>query len=407
MIHFLKILSLSGLLLLAACSETARVVPFAPVALDVPAQAPATGPRISNYQDSGLIISWMERGEDRTTLKYSRYQSEGWSPAAIVVEGQDWFVNWADMPTVTPLGHGRLAAHWLQKSADSTYAYDVVYTQSADNGDTWSEPLRPHTDGTPTEHGFVSMFAVGSSTGLIWLDGRKMVNEATDDPLASGMTLRSAFIDENLSLHGEQLVDDLVCDCCQTDVAIAASGPVVVYRDRSIEEIRDIFVTRFVDGRWSPGRPVAEDRWRIPGCPVNGPSIAANGDTVGIAWFTGADDRPVVKFSSSEDSGETFSEAIEVVDGSVLGRVGIVLLDDGAVAISWLQVSEGGIGEVYVRRVDSTGILGPAHIVSHGAGSFSVPQLARSGDDLVLVWIESSDSVDQISSARVPIAALP
>jgi hypothetical protein len=250
------------------------------------------------------------------------------------------------------------------------------------------------------------MFADGASTGLIWLDGRKMVNEVTDDPLASGMTLRSAFIDEDLALHTEQLVDNLVCDCCQTDVAIATSGPIVVYRDRSVEEIRDIYVTRFVDGRWLPGQAIAEDRWRIPGCPVNGPSIAATGDTVGVAWFTGAGDRPVVKFSSSEDSGESFSEAIEVVDGSVLGRVAIVLLDDGDVAISWLQVSSGGIGEVHVRRVDATGTLGPSHIVSHGAASFSVPQLARSGDDLIFVWTESDDSVDRISSARVPIAAL-
>ena len=404
--RFLKTLPICGLLVLVGCSETAPVVAFDPQALGVPAQVPATGPRISGYRDTGLILSWMERGENRTTLQYSRYQDDGWSPAESVAEGQDWFVNWADMPSVTPLGDGRLAAHWLQKSAESTYAYDVVYTQSADNGDTWSKPLRPHTDGTPTEHGFVSTFADGASTGLIWLDGRKMVNEDTDDPLANGMTLRSAFIDENLALHGEQLVDDLVCDCCQTDVAIATSGPVAVYRDRSIEEIRDIYVTRFVDGRWLPGQAIAEDRWRIPGCPVNGPSIAATGDTVGVAWFTGANERPVVKFSSSEDSGESFSEAIEVVDGSVLGRVAIVLLDDGDVAISWLQVNSGGIGEVHVRRVDSAGTLGPSHIISHGAGSFSVPQLARSGDDLIFVWTESHDSVDRISSARVPIAAL-
>ena len=77
------------------------------------------------------------------------------------------------------------------------------------------------------------MFSDGPRTGLVWLDGRKMVNEVTDDPVASGMTLRAAFVDENQNVEQEQLVDELICDCCQTDIAVASSGPVAVYRDRS------------------------------------------------------------------------------------------------------------------------------------------------------------------------------
>ena len=381
-------------------------MPFEPQALDVPAQIPATGPRVSSYRDSSLILSWMEPGDDGTALKYASYEDGTWSEAKGVIEGQDMFVNWADTPSVKPLGDQRLAAHWLQISADLPYAYDVVYTQSVDNGVTWSEALRPHTDGTPTEHGFVSMFADGPSTGLIWLDGRKMVNEVTDDPLASGMTLRSAFIDENLALHREQLVDELICDCCQTDVAIASAGPVAVYRDRSTAEIRDIYVTRFADGGWLPGTPVAEDNWEIPGCPVNGPSIAANGKTVAVAWFTGANNRPVVKLSFSIDSGETFSAPIEVIDGSILGRVGVLLLDNNDAAVSWLQAGSDGKGDVNVRRIGKNGTVGPIHSVNDGTASFSVPQLARSGNDLIFVWTESENFVDRISSARVPIAAL-
>ena len=402
----LNLFAVSGLLLLGACSKTEPVVLFEPQALDVPARVPATGPRISGDQGTSLILSWMEPDEEDTSLKYSRYQDGQWLPAKIVVEGHDMFVNWADMPSVTPLGDGRLAAHWLQMSADLPYAYDIVYTQSGDDGVTWSEPLRPHNDGTPTEHGFVSIFPNGSHTGLIWLDGRRMVNEETNDALASGMTLRSAFVDENLTLHREQLVDDLICDCCQTDVALAVSGPVAVYRDRTRDEIRDIYVTRFADGGWLPGKPVADDNWEIPGCPVNGPAIAANGKTVAVAWFTGAADHPVVRLSFSDDGGETFSAPIEVIDGSVLGRVGVLFLDDDDVAVSWLQPGNGGKGDVHVRSIGKNGTLGVIHTVSTGAASFSVPQIARSGDDLVIVWTESEDFVDRIASARVPVAAL-
>ena len=125
-----------------------------------------------------------------------------------------------------------------------------------------------------------------------------------------------------------------------------------------------------------------------------------------VAWFTGADNRPVVKLSFSEDSGESFAATIEGIDGGILGRVGLVQLDADNVAVSWLQTGREGTGDVYVRRISADGTLGPAHVVSQGAASFSVPQLARAGEDLIFVWTESDDYVDRILSSRVPITAL-
>ena len=392
-----------SLFLLAGCSETP--VPFEPQLVDVPASVPATGPRISGDETTGIVLSWMEQDDDGASLHYARLEDSTWSDANVVVDGVDMFVNWADMPSVQPLGTGRLAAHWLQMSADMTYAYDVMFAQSADDGQSWSEPIRPHSDGTPTEHGFVSMFSDGNRTGLIWLDGRKMVNEVTDDPVASGMTLRAASVDENQNVEQEQLVDELVCDCCQTDIAVASSGPVAVYRDRSTAEIRDIYFTRYIDGQWLTGKPVASDNWKIPGCPVNGPSIVADGNFVAVAWFTGSGGRPVVKLSVSDDSGETFSEPLDVADGSVLGRVGLAHLGKGAVAVSWLQSGADGSHDVVVRKIEA-GVAGSVHTVAHNAGSFSVPQIALDGEDLVFVWTETEEFENSVHSARVAAKAL-
>jgi hypothetical protein len=250
------------------------------------------------------------------------------------------------------------------------------------------------------------MFSDGSRTGLIWLDGRKMVNEVTDDPVISGMTLRAAFIGANQDVQQDQLVDELICDCCQTDIAVASSGPVAVYRDRSTAEIRDIYVTRFADGQWQPGNPVASDNWEIPGCPVNGPSIVADGDFVAVAWFTGAAGRPVVKLSVSNDSGVTFGKPIEVADGGVLGRVGLVDLGKGTVAVSWLQSGAEGSNDVAVRKFSADGSAGPVHTVATGVGSFSVPQIALAADDLVFAWTETEKFENSVHSARVAAKAL-
>ena len=231
-----------------------------------------------------------------------------------------------------------------------------------------------------------------------------MLNTATDDPRATGMTLRAAYVDDTQTLVDEQLIDDLVCDCCQTNIALAKSGPIGVYRDRSVDEIRDIAMTRHLDGIWQPGDVVATDNWEIAGCPVNGPSIAADGSLVAVAWFSAADE-PVVQLALSTDSGAQFSAPIEIIRTDTAGRVAAVLLDSGDVAVSWLDTTESG-GILSVRRVSANGLLGPIHIVSDGTSSLSVPQMALNGDDLVFVWTESSNDVDRVVSARVSVDAL-
>ena len=393
-----------GTTVLGGCSGDS--VPFEPQPVAVPAGIPATGPRISGDADSGLVLSWMEESDNGDSLFFSRLVPDGWSPAASVVGGVNMFVNWADMPSVQSMGGNRLSAHWLEKSGDSTYAYDIVFTQSLDGGGSWSDPIRPHSDDTQTEHGFVSMFADGSGTGLIWLDGRKMVNEGTDDPVASGMTLRSASVDQNSGIHKEQLVDELICDCCQTDVAIASSGPVAVYRDRTINEIRDIWITRRTEGTWQPGNPIADDGWEIPGCPVNGPAVVAVETFVAVAWFTAADDQPVVKLAMSGDNGESFSWQTDVDRGPVFGRVGLTLLPGNRVAVSWLRKGDNDLNELRTKAIGMGGLLGDAHIVATRVGAFSVPQIGVSGPDLVFVWTETDDRVNSIHSAKVPLKAL-
>jgi hypothetical protein len=260
---------------------------------------------LSAGPDDELILSWLQLQDDTATLRYARFTDGAWARASNVVESGNMFINWADLPSVVPLGNGHLAAHWLVTNGVHSHAYNIAVAESPDAGLSWSRPITPHTDGTDTEHGFVSIYPSGANAGLLWLDGRKMVNDVTDDPVASGMTLRS----------NDQVVDELVCDCCQTDVAVAASGPIAVYRDRSVDEIRDIFVARRIDGHWQAGVPVADDNWRIDGCPVNGPSITAHGERVAVAWFTAAVE-PLVRVAVSTDSGASFSAPVEVVASS-------------------------------------------------------------------------------------------
>ena len=388
---------------LAACTDADPAVFGEPVPLTVPAGSKVVGPRFAAGPDGRVVLSWMQRGESGATLRFSTLELGKWQAVVDVVTDPSMFVNWADLPSVTPLGNNHWVAHWLSKSADSTYAYDVLLAQSLDQGQSWSDPVRPHEDGTPTEHGFVSIHGQGDSVALLWLDGRKTVNEATDDPRATSMTLRSALVGPDGEVSQKQLVDEIVCDCCQTGVAISSDGPIAVYRDRTVDEIRDIYVSRFSNGAWEPGTPIANDGWEIAGCPVNGPAIDAQGDLVAIAWFSAANGNPVVRAALSSNGGRTFKTPVEIASRGSSGHVGIAIIDRHSVAVSWVESDNRGTNAINIRSVTTAGQLGRVRTVGRTDLIRLYPQMIRSEDMLILAWTDEIIDDPEIVSIRVPI----
>jgi hypothetical protein len=387
----------------AAGLASAAVVP-----LTAPVAEGSGEPHLSSSED-GLWLSWLEPvasegdGEgDRTwALRLAAVEHDALGPVRTVVQRSDFFVNWADFPSVVALEDGRLVAHWLQRGGEGTYDYGVRVAWSEDEGETWSEPWTPHDDGTPTEHGFVSLMpGAGEGVGLVWLDGRAYVEQ---DGVAETeeMSLRFRTASGPDGAGTETLVDGRVCDCCQTGAARTSDGWVVVYRDRSEDEIRDIFATRWVDGAWTVGRPVHRDGWHIAACPVNGPSVAASGDRVVVAWFTGAGEVPRVLAAFSDDQGTTFSEPIHIDGGAPVGRVD-VLLDGDHALVSWMETVGDG-AELRVRRVAVDRTADPPRTVAemNGARAAGFPRMERDGPDLVFAWTDASTDATRVRLARL------
>lgn len=374
------------------------------------AAAGSTGPNLARGADGTLVLSWIEPAGEGHSLRYSRLDGTNWTVPRTVASGDNWFVNWADFPSVVPISDTLWGAHWLVSRPAGGYAYDVHTAVSTDRGNSWSESIVPHTDKTDTEHGFVTLFPHNGRAGIVWLDGRKMVNEYDDNDVgASGTTLRAADINANLGISNEALVDDLTCDCCQTDVAITSNGPLLAYRDRTEDEFRDIYVAQLKDGQWQSGKPVASDDWEIAACPVNGPVVQANGETVAVAWFTGAGEKPLVKMAWSRDAGQTFSDPVEVSSERPLGHVGAVLLEQGDLVITWLHAIGRGGAELMLRRIKSNGEMGAPFVLTEANDvfAFSVPQISSVGDTLVVAWTTEANKKYGVASATIPESAIP
>jgi hypothetical protein len=398
----------------AADKPSSTQAPPSPAAWPVtvqPSTVPTTGttaePQLTSSKD-GVILSWLEQKGPTAILKFSERTAAGWSPAQTVASGNDWFVSWADVPSVMRSSDGTLVAQWLKAVDLKIEAYDLRLSYSRDNGKKWAAPFAPHHDKTISQHGFATLFeSPDKGFGLVWLDGRDTARHQSD-PENVEMGVYFATFDPSWKQTAEALANPRVCECCSTSIAVTSEGVIAAFRDRSPKEIRDIAVSRLEKGAWTEAIPVHVDNWQIDSCPVNGPSITARGRQVAASWFTTRDDKGHAYAAFSNDAGRTWSEPVRLDDDTSLGHVDIELLDDGAAVASWVEFT-GQRARLRVRRVESSGARSaPVEIAGSAAGRVSgVPRIARVANDLIVAWTESMGEEESNQQVKAAIVRLP
>ena len=369
---------------------------------DPPAAPGSTAPRLARFGDR-IVLSWVEPDADGVpTLRFSAREGRGWGAPGTVFHGAELASDWKDVPSVVPVGGGGLAAYWTLKRGRSKDARDLLVAMSRDGGLSWTNPARPHQDDTDTEHGMASLVPEGDdgSFGICWLDGRA---GARSDYGEGGTSLYWA--DWSGSGFGdEKLLDDRVCDCCQTSATGGPSGPLIAYRDRTASDTRDMSLIRREGAVWSAPQPVHADGWTLTACPTNGPSIASRGERVAVTWFTGANGQPSVWTAFSSDGGKTIGAPVRIDGGDPIGRVESTMLADGSTAVTWLE-RKGKLAEVRVRHVAKDGT--PAHPVIVAriaqARTAGYPSIVEEGDKTVLLAWTEPGTPGRIHAARIDL----
>lgn len=353
--------------------------------------------------DGRSYLAWLEPvPAGGHAFKFARLEGRAWGEARTIATGANWFVNWADHPSLTAAPDGRLFAHWLVNTGkkSGSYGYAIHARTSTDGGATWTPVFDEGMKNVSDYSGFLSFLPGAPETVAVYLtplhpdDGTGGHDDMVKTVGIARFGAGGAEIDR-------AIVDPDACSCCSTDLAWTADGPVAVYRDHEAGEIRDISIVRRVAGKWTAPAPVHRDGWKINACPTNGPAVAATGRRVAVAWFTAADDAPRVHAAFSTDAGATFSAPVRVDDGTPVGWPDVVMFDDGRTIVSWLERTANGVGEVRVREVSAAG-PSPAHTVAktvsgRGAG---IPMMVRQGSDLLLAWRDGG-----VKTARVAVPA--
>jgi hypothetical protein len=340
--------------------------------------------------DGSPLLSWVEAANGSYTLRYAVRHGSAWSEARTIVEDRHIWRHPAELPESVSLSDGTMLAHWVEKGKESSDAEDIFVSSSRD-GIHWSEPVMAHHDHSPVQHGLASMVASGPrEASIFWLQALK----GEDGPVSLMRTIVGA---DGKEIKEEDLDSD-VCSCCPTSTVKTSKGLLVAYRDHTPQDIRDIAVLRFENGKWSTSRILNPDKWQINACPVNAASASAKNERVAIAWYTEANDNPRVQIIFSSDAGTTFGKPIVVSSHDAQGYASTALTDDGAF-VSWIEEGERS-ARVLARFVSSAGTAGPVAQIAEGSRqSLGYPQLLHAGNETWIAWGDSPKA--KLQTARL------
>src|SRR5579872_2456229 len=285
--------------------------------------------------DGSALLSWLEKSKDGSlALRYATRHGAQWSEPRTIVANRQFFRQPAESPSVISFPNGSLLAEWVELPPGSGEA-ENLYVSASKNGTQWTTPVMAHRDRSPVQHALAAMTASGDQeASLVWLEALK----GEDAPSA----LKRTVVSSEGKVVKEETLDSDVCTCCPTSIVRTPKGLLVAYRDHTPQDIRDIAVIRFENGRWLPSKILNPDKWEINACPVNGASVAARENRVAIAWYTESQDSPRTQLVLSSDGGATFGKPVRLSTGNSFGHTSVVLDTQGNALVSWLEESTGG-----------------------------------------------------------------
>ena len=177
-----------------------------------------------------------------------------------------------------------------------------------------------------------------------------------------------------------------------------------VYRDRTTSEVRDISVIRKFKGQWTEPQAIYNDQWEINACPVNGPSIAVNNNTVAVIWYSATGGVPKVQLALSQDFGANFSLPVQVDDGNPIGRVDIASINKDRFLLSWVEEQdEGAIIKAKIFDQQSQ-LSDPFDLVrTRAARRSGFPIISSYKEGAIITWTEFADGKTVVRSGIIEV----
>jgi hypothetical protein len=294
---------------------------------------PGSCPYLTKDSKGNVLLSWVRSINDSSAIFCYAKSTDGktFGAPVSIPSSTNIHPHAENLPKIIAKPSGELIALWGAASPNPKNKYSglVFYSQSFDDGKTWSNAKQLTTDTASFDQRYydVALLPDGEA-GIIWLDNRK-----STDKEGSGLYFaRTAGAN---GFQEEQRISQLCCQCCRTQLFIDVKGGIhAIYRGIINDSIRDMMhIVSTNNGKsFTEAVRISNDNWVLKGCPHTGPSMTENKNGLQFAWFTGAGKKGCY-FTSSANNGQSFAAADSVSSNG--SHPQITALSNGTLMLVW------------------------------------------------------------------------
>ncbi len=259
----------------------------------------------------------------------------------------------------------------------------LTAARSDDGGRSWQSAPNPADDNSTSGHGFVDIISdADGQFSLVWLDSR------------SGQQglIFSKSVDHGKTWAPNVVVDPETCECCWNSMDMAPNNQLfALYRDKAP---RDMALALSSDGglTWSPAGRVGAFDWALDGCPHVGGGVAAatiEGRTIAhTAVWTGEAEHRGVFYVRLDVDKSSYSAPARL--GTPTARNPAIAANaSGHVAIVWSDVVENQTVVFLALSYDGGSTWEPPRRISTHGRDATYPKIVEQGDTFQVFWADA------------------
>lgn len=349
-------------------------------------------PFLTNDNKGNIVLSYGKESEnDESIICYAYFNSKtnSFGKPIEIKKSKGVKLHGENAPKIAFKSDGTIIAVWGVDNASETKKYGglVYYTQSFDNGKSWTNATPLVTDKKSIDQRYFDIEKLSNGEiAIVWLDNR------TSSKL-EGSTLFYAATKGKLGFVDEKPIAETTCQCCRTDLSVNKNGSInVAFRDIINEEIRDMSICISKDNGKTFTKPkrISEDNWKISGCPHTGPTIAENNLGLHFAWFTMGNGSGVY-YCNSKDGAKNFSQRESVSINASAKHPQITSGKNQHIYIVWDEIKEvNGVAtyQVGLQERDENGKILTTKFISETNQNAVYPVIKQvQNNNLLIAWV--------------------
>jgi hypothetical protein len=298
-----------------------------------------TMPALDETPNGRLYMSWIEKDEKGLSsfcMSFADENSQNFNKKNVIVSGYGVSSSRLMPAKLLAKKNGTLVAVLIYNPTAGPESVGrrssggkLVYTTSTDSGNSWSEPKAVDNDPTPGFRGFYDAIILSNDEiAVAYLKDVKNSTKREERDLRLAITKNGDF-------QNEELIDAVVCDCCNISLLVDNKDYLNIYYRDNNEDVRDIAhkVSKDNGATFSDSKILYPDNWYIQGCPHNGSVSASMGTENLITWYSAGDNEPGIRLV--KENGEKL--AILTNDSAQNSRV---VADENKAVFYWQELNK-------------------------------------------------------------------